>query len=472
MARRLFTVEQGIQIVAENGDAGPSILRGSGLPGGDTDEQDDAIVGSLYMNEGAGGGFFKKIADANATGDWEEVGNVSLDALSWRNETVRAATGDVLSAGVVDPTGFSDLDGSLDGTDFAVGEYLIGTAGGTPVLFEVTVVTGASSITIAAAGQAIAQNDTFVVQSYLPDSPAAQEAQAIIHYDGTNLIKLSDFNWSLADGINLTAGYAAANGTVAPSDTVQKAISNLDGNQIDLITLSGEAQGAVDHGTFTGSIIDDNEDTHGALQDLEDSLENVVTLSGVALDATDLGTFSGSIIEDNRDIKEAFQDLEDSTGNLVTLSGEALDAVDHGTFTGATIPDNSDTHAALQALETSLESAQTTGKVTGITTLVTIDSVLVDNFHEIEWEIVSWEEATPANKKFEKLGALHNGTAAADASASDIDVFAKKRIGSNFNSVYSVDFDGVGVAQTMRLRASSSSAGITVEFRRNGVPVQ
>lgn len=475
MARRLFTVEQGIQIVDENGYAGPSLLRGSGAPGGDAGEQDDAIVGSVYMNEAAGGGLYKKIADNDVAADWEEVGNVALDELNWRNETVRAATGDVLAAGNYDPSAFTDLDGTLTDDDFAVGEYIIGTAGGTPLLFEVTAINqgvGNDEITIAAAGQPIAANDTFVVQSYLPDAPAAQEAQAIVHYDGTNLIKLSDFNWALADGINLTAGYSAANGTIAASDTVQKAISNLDGNQQDLTTLSGEAQGAVDHGTFTGAVIEDNRDTHEALQDLEDSLENVVTLTGVALDSTDLGTFPGSIIDDASDIKEALTDLEDSTSNLVTLSGEALDATDHGTFTGSTIPDNSDTHEALQALETAQEAAQTTGKVTGITTLQTVDSVLVDDFHEVEWEVVSWEEATPANKKFQKLGALHDGTASADASSSDIDVFAKKRVGSNFNVVYSVDFDGTGAAQTMRLRASSSTAGVTIEFRRNGVPVQ
>ena len=157
---------------------------------------------------------------------------------------------------------------------------------------------------------------------------------------------------------------------------------------------------------------------------------------------------------------------------MVTLSGEALDATNHGTFTGATIPDSSTTHAALQSLESAVESAQVTGKVTGITTIVTIDSVVVDDFHEAEWEIVSWEEATPANKKFQKLGALHNGTAGADASASDIDVFSKKIVGSSFNAVYTVVFNGVGAAQVMRLRASSSTAGMTVEFRRNGVPIQ
>ena len=154
------------------------------------------------------------------------------------------------------------------------------------------------------------------------------------------------------------------------------------------------------------------------------------------------------------------------------MSGEAQGAVDHGTFTGNVIPDNSTTHAALQSLETELENQQTTLKITGITTLQDLDTVLVDDFHEVEWELVAWEEATPANKQFQKLGALHDGTASADATATDQDVFAKKKVGSNFNIDYSVDLNGVGAAQTMRLRGASSTAGVTVELRRNGVPVQ
>ena len=394
MALSLFTIEGGLQIVGENEVTGPALLKGSGVPGNDTGPQDDASIGSIYLNTGAGGGLYKKIIDNNVAADWEEVGNVSLDEITWRNERVIAATIDTITAGAaINPNLWSDNESDIAGDEMTVGDIVIGDCDGTPALFQVDVITSDVSVDLSAYTPAIADGNTFVVQNYLPDSPAAQEKQAILHFPlaASACIKIADFNWSLADGINLTGGYVGTtNGTVAAGDTLEAAVGKMDANQKDLTTLTGEAQGAVDHGTFTGTII----------------------------------------------------------------------------------PDNSTTHASLQALETEIELQVTDKKVTGITTLQDLDTVLVDSFHEIEWELVSWEEATPANKKYIKISALHNGTAAADATATDHDVFSKKKVGSDFNIVYSIDLNGATTAQTMRLRATSSSAGVTVELRRNGVQVQ
>lgn len=228
----------------------------------------------------------------------------------------------------------------------------------------------------------------------------------------------------------LSAGFTPVNGDPTIGDTFEEAIEKLTANQQDLTTLSGVAQGAVDLGTFTGAIIEDNRTIKEALQDLEDSTGNLVTLSGVALDAVDLGTFTGSIIPDNRTIKEAFQDLE----------------------------------TYIEALASGVLVTQT-----GITAVTTIDSVLVDDYHSAEWEIVAFEEATPANKQFLKVTALHNGTASADASSVDDTNHTKLKLGSNFNLVVEVDLNGAGAAQEMRLRVSSSTAGVTIIARRTAV---
>lgn len=299
--------------------------------------------------------------------------------------------------------------------------------------------------------------------------------------DGSFYVKTANVgatsDWDVIP-ISLSAGYTPANGDPTIGDSFEEAIEKLDGNQDDIQTALGIAQGDVNFGSFTGAIIDDNQTAKAALQDLEDSLSNVVTLSGVALDAVDLGTFTGDIITDNVTIKSALQELEtelvdtrDNVDDLITLSGVAENATDLGTFTGSIISDNVAIKVALQELETFVEAIEGGApiEVTGITTLQDVDTVLVDDVHAVEWEIVAWEDANPENKVFQKVTALNDGTASADAANVDDTVHTKLKVGSNFNLVVEVDLNGTGASQEMRLRASSSTAGVTIQARRTGV---
>lgn len=315
------------------------------------------------------------------------------------------------------------------------------------------------------------------VQDAAPIGSSYQRTDGSLYIKTANVGATSD--WDLIPVV-LSAGYLAANGTVAIGDSFEEAIEKLDGNQLDLITLSGVAQGAVDLGTFTGAIIEDNRTVKEALQDLEDSMGALVTLSGVALDAVDLGTFTGATIPDSSTIKGALQSLEtaheevdQNVNDLITLSGVAENATDLGTFTGAIISDNTTIKNALQELETFIENIE--GGValsgSGVTAAVTADSILVDDVHSVEWEIVAWEEATPANKVFQKVTALHNGTAVADATVVDDTAHTKLKVGANFSLTIEVDLDGTGASQAMRLRISSGTAGIAYEARRTGVLV-
>lgn len=285
MARKLFGAELGFRLHAEN-DTGTfvDILQGAGAPPGSSGVSDEATIGSIWLDR-SNGDLYKKIANTSSASDWEAVGTTSIDELSWRNEKVVAATNDTVSAGSVDVTAFSDNEKGLDGNDFSVGDYLLGDVDGTPALFEVTAVTSATDITVAAASQAIANNDTFIVQNYLPDSPASQEDQAIVHFPDASgsAVKIGDVNWNFADGINLAAGYAAASGDVTSADSIQSAIEKLDGNNDAQSSVLGTAQGDTDLGTFPGSIIADNDDVKGALTSLEDAAEGFAkTQTGVS----------------------------------------------------------------------------------------------------------------------------------------------------------------------------------------------
>jgi len=243
-------------------------------------------------------------------------------------------------------------------------------------------------------------------------------------------------DWDLMPPGLLSAGYAAANGTIAIGDTVEEAVEKIVGNQDDIQTASGLAQGAVDNGTFTGATIADNVTTKAALQAIE----------------------------------TAYEETDQNVDDLITLSGVAENATDLGTFTGITIPDTSTNKAALQALETQLETISGGAQidVANVTTLQDLDTVLADDIQQVEWEIVAFEEATPANKKASKIVAIHNGHAGADATLVDDTQFAKLKFG-NFNLVLTVDLNGVGAAQAVRLRASSSTAGVHVSLRRTVV---
>lgn len=396
MTQRLKGAEIGFRIYPEGGGAPHDILSGAGAPGGDAGILDAANPGSVYIRTDAPYGLYKKTGTANTVADWEEVGNVSLDELNWRNERVFAATNDTVSAGTVDPTSWSDNEQGLDGNDFAVNDYILGDMDGTPALFRVSAVTGPTDITVEAASQPLAANDTYVIQNYLPDSPAAQEAQAIIHFPTTTTpIKIADFNWSLLTGVNLSGGYVGngTNANPAPGDTGEAAIAKLDANQRDLVTLSGEALGAVDHGTMPGDTIQDNATTRQALIDLE---------------------------------------------------------------------------AAIDALNTNT-------KVENVTTEQDVASLLVDGFHGAIYNIVAWEEATPANKKMVEVKILNNGTASADASGTPDFAVESVLETSNFSNnwlKFEASYSGSGASQQMNLRASSNTAGLTLEITRRVIPVQ
>jgi hypothetical protein len=470
MSRQFFGVEKGLSIFAENGtDNLVRLLSGTAAPDG-LGDQASSPIGSLYIRSGTGE-LYQKIANAGNSSDWQLNGSSSAVIGKWRNERVVAVTNDTVSIGSrnLSTTPFSDDESPLlTAADFVVGDHIIADADGSPVLLRVSAVS-APSVTFAAAVTALATDDTFVAVNYLPDSPGAQEGSAIVNYNGSAILKLADINWNFADGINMAAGYTAQNGSVSSADTVNSAIEKLDGNQQDLITLSGVAQGAVNLGTFAGSTIPDNQTNKQAFQALESAHEEVdqnvndlITLSGVAENSTNLGTFTGDIIPDNSTVKAALQSVEtelvdtrQNVDDLITLSGVAENSTNFGTFTGQSLADNQSAKQLFQRIETLLEQMRGV-QVAGITSATTVDSVPHASVKACKWLVEVFEVATPANRQAFEVYALNNGTVV------DETIYAKLKTGAAFNLTISVDISGAD----MRLRAASSSAGVTVTARR------
>jgi hypothetical protein len=277
MARQLHGIEKGIRLYAENSDSSfIDILFGAAAPGGDAGVQDDASIGSWYYR--TDGTSYQKTADTNATSDWTLNGAGNAQIGVFRPEKVIAATTDAApSSGasidlVENPFG-DDASPTLVAADFAVNDYIIFDADGTPKLMRVSAIS-APSITVVDASLPLVEGDGFLVKYYLPDGPDAQEKQALVTYSGGLIVKIGDFNFSFADGISLATSYASQNGTLSNADTVNSAIEKLDGNQQDLVTLSGVALGSTNLGTFTGTVIPDNQNVKQALQALETFVED------------------------------------------------------------------------------------------------------------------------------------------------------------------------------------------------------
>ncbi len=434
MARENHRIEKGLHIVSENTDVGVQALFGSGAPGSNAQEN-NAEVGSIYL-ETATGRSYTKTSAGSGTDKWSLQALYSdITALNWRPEKVIAITtqaapteGATIDLSVNPLTG--DDSPTLLGADFVAGStYILFGSGGTEVLGKVSAVAG-DVITITYLGfTALADGNTFVVKYDLLDSPDAQETQSIYLFSGGSYIRIGSVNWNFADGIDLTAGYAAASGNPSSADTVESAIEKIDGNVDALNTLSGVAQGATNLGAIGGA---------------------------------------GTVVADNTTIKGAIEQLDVDLTAVQTLTGVAAEAVDLGTFTGTTIPDTSTIKAALQSLETAQEDIQVKGSASAVTTAVTLDSVLVDNEHAVEWFVKISLDSNPAQVVTQKIHALHNGTSSADATQSDNTVFGKLQIGSGFNYTIAVDLNGTGASQAMRLRLSASAA-VSAKFIRRSI---
>lgn len=253
MGRNFFGIEKGLDIYAENGAVQARILTGTAVPDG-LGDQASAPIGSLYLRSGTGA-IYQKLTNAGNSTDYVLNGSGNASIGTWRPESIKAVTNDTVSVGTRDLTAspFAD-DGVplLTAADFVVGDYIIADADGTPALLQVTAV-ASPNVTFAAAASPLLANDTFITANYLPD-PAAGESTSIVNFNGTIMLKLSDVDWSIATGINLSGSYVAASGNVAASDTIEAAIAKLDGVNDDQDTLLGTAQGATNLGSWTSPV--------------------------------------------------------------------------------------------------------------------------------------------------------------------------------------------------------------------------
>ena len=279
MPREYFGIEKGLHITGENTDVGVKVLFGSGAP------SIEAEVASLYLRTDDGTQW-RKIAAGTGTDKWEKVPVLAdITQIKFRKETVVALTAQVAptSGNTIDLVAapFTDDEGTtLAGADFTPGvSHVLFGHGGTEKLMLASAVAG-DVVTFVDAAVPLASGDCFVVNHYLPDS-AAQENMALVCFNGSEYVKLGDVDWSAASGISLDASYTAGSGNITSADSVNSAIEKLDGNNDAQDSVLGTSQGALDLGSFTGSIVPDNSSVKGALQSIETAVEAIDSLTKV-----------------------------------------------------------------------------------------------------------------------------------------------------------------------------------------------
>jgi hypothetical protein len=135
-----------------------------------------------------------------------------------------------------------------------------------------------------------------------------------------------------ADQINMSAVYSPVNGTVSGTDTVQFSIRKLDGNQIDLTSAVGVAQGATNLGSWTGAgatdILTTTETAKTGIQKVANEIGSAVTAGTYIVDQTV-----------NRNIQVLDTNLGDArkviTDTITAGNSKVVDIFATADFTGA-----------------------------------------------------------------------------------------------------------------------------------------
>lgn len=364
-----------------------------------------AAAGSIYDNLSALDGQVKTNTDA-----------ISALQEGYRMiEKVKVVTGDDISAKSGTAVTFSD-DDTGGAITLQVGDRIASTNAASND--DIYIVQSGAWTTVA-----LAEKDAFYTSFNLPD-PQHQERLALYYYDGSTIVQIADFDFETADSIALTGGYASAAGTVAGGDTVQKAISNLDQGQQDLVSLSGVAANATDLGAFTGGTIPDDQTIKSALQYLE------------------------TAVEDN---DSEIQNLEDAVGSDTGLAGITYTEQNY-------VTDGESLLTGVDKLDIGLNKARHEESATGVTTATAVDSMLVDDYDVAKWLVVCVDAGDPTVKEAFEVFAVHDGSVAADATSVDYTTYAKLKTGTISGLSLDVVLSGTGAAQVMSLQITSTSS--------------
>lgn len=266
-------------------------------------------------------------------------------------------------------------------------------------------------------------------------------------------------NHFINDGDNLTLAAGKHDAQIKLNETAAASALSLATTNLNEINALETALGAMinSDGTYIArtdtNYLDGNASADEDFRDIDALLKT----------NTDAITLAANTVTDLQTEVDA---IETSLGALVGADGIYVARTDTNYLDGNASADedfrdldglvkaNADAIAAGAAQEV---------KVTGVTTLQEIDSVLVDDVRSVEWMF----DARQGNKVRSYLVyATHDGTLAADAVDKKWDRFSKQRMNGSISGFdIDVELEGSGPTQKLALKAEAGSA-IDVAVRR------
>jgi len=512
MALQLFRAKGGFS------DGLTSTLSGAGVPGGDASFQDAAGIGSTYRDTVSGALFQKNVAGAG-TANWVKQANVTdlagLSAVqSWREPALVRDAVNTSTANSITEMNTAD---TLDGITIAAGDrvllseiaagagpniYIVGGSAGAWTLTEddnnesagdtTQILSGTSSNQIwffngaawAHIGSQSSSEDSFL-RSFIGKGAAGAEMPA---YANANYVAQAD---SLATAIGKLDAQVALNATAGTGNS-----SGLSALQVEVdATQSGAglAAGGAYNADAAATYISTATSIHNATQLLDahvalnasglaqeildrqaasagllTELDVIEAGTGLAADGTYITVAGSNYIDTSTTVVDAVSLLDAAIGSVQTsLTTETTNrtnadtALDNKIGTQAYSSVNyvaagSSSTAAISALDAAIADTVAKSTSTGITSGI-VDSVSVDTAEVVKW-IVTVQDTGTNDKYSAEILAMHNGSAAADATLVDFSEAFELEIGAEISGLaIDVVLSGAGVAQTMQLSVSSAS---------------
>ncbi len=373
------------------------ILKGNGAPGNDSGPQDAAGIGSTYFDATNGKQYLKKTS-GTGTNKWvrmQDGDDLASAQLgqSWREPVL--VRDNTARADLAAAMAAANVDNKMDGVTISDGSRILldNVTGANKNVYLVSGSTGAWVFT--EEGNAASLGDALIVQS-------GSYAGVQFGYNGSSWVAQNT-------GADTEAGFMrtfmgkSASGNETPTYSSTHVVTNATSLETAIGTLDAEIGAGV-------------------------SGQEARTKAPIADQAV------------NANIKA----LDDAIGPTPTSTN--------------TISASADINTNLSALDGQLALAHKQTTVNAITTITTVDEVLVDACVSVGWEVHALNVGTPANVYKATIQAVHDGTTSTDATTQDYSSAAELAIGGEISGLsFSVDINGTGTAQTMRLRCASTT---------------
>ncbi len=447
----LFEARGGLNI-------GIHVITGDGAPGGAGGRPDDAVRGSLYLDQTNGKMYLKNLS-GTGTDKWVRIQNQDDldDALlgqSWREPAL-----------VRDGTSYADLAAAetvvntipyeIDGVVVSEGSRILldNVTGENKNVFLVSGTPG-SGATLVEDGNTASKGDALYIQD-------GTDAGKQFAYNGSTWVQqgsassteigyLQTFIGKSGNG-NETPDYASTN-VVTDGDSLETAVGDLDA-EVGVAVATPQARTA---GPISDQAINLN------IEAVDDAIGADVTSTN---QATAADSVNANISALDTAIGADVATPQSRTAGAISaqaanLNVEALDDAIGADVTSTKIATAADSvNANISALDNVLGDAKTEKKADSVTTAATIDSVLVDGVLGVEWTIHARSTVTPSKVRSAKVLAIHNGSSGADATDVEFNHYGILKMGGSISGLdYEVDLNGTGAAQEMRLRVSSTEA--------------